>query len=55
MQMSEALGIKEQSIAISDDLFAVCLVSFLGLGITATVFQVLAAYDLFAWIVAHAE
>jgi hypothetical protein len=47
--MSEALGM------ISPDFFAVCLVSFLGLAITATVFQSLAGHDLFTWIMAHVE
>ncbi len=55
MQMSDALGITDHSVTISPDLFAVCLVSFLGLAISASVFQIIAAYDLFAWIAAHME
>jgi hypothetical protein len=48
----DAIGIKHHPVALSPDLFAVCLVSFLGLAIGATVFQLLAAYDL-SWILTH--
>jgi hypothetical protein len=54
MQMSDAVGIKHHPVAMSSDLFAVCLVSFLGLAIAATVFQLLAAYDL-SWMLTHLE
>jgi hypothetical protein len=54
MQMSDVLGIKHDPVAISPDLFAVCLVSFLGLAITAIIFQVLAGYDV-SWFFAHVE
>ncbi len=52
MQMSDAIGIKHHPVALSPDLFAVCLASFLGLAIGDTVFQLLAAYDL-SWILTH--
>ena len=54
MQMSDAVGIKHYPVVISRDLFAVCFVSFLGLAIAATVFQLLAAYDL-SWMLTHLE
>jgi hypothetical protein len=54
MQMSDAVGIKHHPVVISPDLFAVCLVSFLGLAIAATVFHLVAAYDL-SWMLTHLE
>ena len=54
MQRSDALGIKQYSFAISPDLFAVCLVSFLNLAIGVTVFQICGSDD-FSWVLAHIE